>query len=200
MGFNYVSIPQPSMALNALTTKGDNTKEMVPGPLQFANTMDVDDAIHTVEHMLGHARNIGKGGGRMFALAVHCHSAGIDHDGVCGFGYLLKIGKGNLSIGRASLFEGMHEAFKVIIFAACGAAQVSVPGGVDPSTTAGGNAGIGDGMMFCKRIAKAANIPVWASSEVQFNPGEGACPYGVVPMQGRWVQVAPSGTVEERIL
>ncbi|MBZ5623431.1 MAG: hypothetical protein LAQ69_32620 [Acidobacteriia bacterium] len=196
--FNYCDVPQPSMALNALWRDRENgAKTLVPGALQFANTMEVDPDKHDVAHVFGHARNIGRGAGRMNALAIHCHGGGYPRglpetkEGRCGFGYELLICTGGLHIGKAALLPDLTTAFKVIIFASCATAEVSIPGGAPPSK-AGGSIGIGDGVMFCKAVARAAGIPVLASNENQHYPSKGPCPFGMVPMQGQWLVFRPS--------
>ncbi len=179
-----ISIAQPAMALNA---------ENVPGPdYKMWNTRKVEkkeDPVWVMKNVATVARSAT--GARLKSLVINCHG----YYGVVktrkywfdetGGGFGLSLGQGITRVNVEAVFREITGLVDTIWIVACGAAQISTPGGG------------GDGNLFCCAIAKTVGCDVYASTDKQSTWLLPSVPYGKIDgYEGKVYRYKSDGSAE----
>lgn len=170
-----ITIPQPSMALNAVDVPGAKFK--------MWNTWDVPGH-ETPDHIMQWSARVAATaqGGYLRARIINCHGYyGRDGNGRLVGGFGVKLGKG---IYRADTrkFSALKGKVRGIIITACGTARIALQGAL----------GDGDGHAFCREIAQHSGAYVFAGTTHQ--QGDIWLPFGKIDdFEGLVVGYSPRG-------
>jgi len=170
-----ITIPQPSMALNASDVPGAKYK--------MWNTWEVPET-ETPDHILRWSAQVASvaTGGYLRALIINCHGYyGFNAQGRLVGGFGMKLGTG-IHRSDTSKFSVLRGKVSGILISACGVARVAKHG----------VSGDGDGEAFCREIAQYSGAHVFAGTTHQV--GDLWLPFGKIDdFEGVIVGYSPRG-------